>query len=153
VPSPDTPAPAPERVEPPGTERPIVRVRGVSKTFGKDVRALDDVSLDVAPGIVYGLLGPNGAGKTTLIRVLATLLRPEGGDVEVAGVDVLADPTGARARIGLAGQFAAVDEYLTGRENVVMSSSPMPRPAGSGPTPAACVAASTSRRRWWDDRR
>jgi len=120
VPSPDTPAPAPERVEPPGTERPIVRVRGVSKTFGKDVRALDDVSLDVAPGIVYGLLGPNGAGKTTLIRVLATLLRPEGGDVEVAGVDVLADPTGARARIGLAGQFAAVDEYLTGRENVVM---------------------------------
>ncbi len=120
MPSPDTPAPAPERVEPPGTERPIVRVRGVSKTFGKDVRALDDVSLDVAPGIVYGLLGPNGAGKTTLIRVLATLLRPEGGDVEVAGVDVLADPTGARARIGLAGQFAAVDEYLTGRENVVM---------------------------------
>ena len=120
MPSTDPPVPASPRAEPPGTERPVVRVRGVSKTFGKDVKALDDVSLDVAPGIVYGLLGPNGAGKTTLIRVLATLLRPDGGDVEVAGVDVVADPTGARARIGLAGQFAAVDEYLTGRENVVM---------------------------------
>jgi ABC-2 type transport system ATP-binding protein len=120
VTSTDTDVRAAERADPPGTPRPIVRVRGVSKTFGKDVKALDDVSLDVAPGIVYGLLGPNGAGKTTLIRVLATLLQPDGGDVEVAGVDVVADPTGARARIGLAGQFAAVDEYLTGRENVVM---------------------------------
>jgi ABC-2 type transport system ATP-binding protein len=98
----------------------MVRVSGVSKTFGQDVRALDDVSLAVAPGIVYGLLGPNGAGKTTLIRVLATLLKPDAGHVEVAGIDVVADPTGARARIGLAGQFAAVDEYQTGRENVVM---------------------------------
>jgi ABC-2 type transport system ATP-binding protein len=87
--------------------------------FGR-VRALDGVSLDVEQGVVHGLLGPNGAGKTTLIRVLATLLRPRSGSVEVAGVDVLADPTGARARIGLAGQFAAVDAYLTGRENVEM---------------------------------
>ena len=87
--------------------------------FGR-VRALDGVSLDVAPGVVHGLLGPNGAGKTTLIRVLATLLRPTSGSVHVAGIDVLADPTGARARIGLAGQFAAVDAYLTGRENVEM---------------------------------
>jgi ABC-2 type transport system ATP-binding protein len=98
---------------------PIVAVRDVVKTFG-DIRALDGVSLSFEPGIVYGLLGPNGAGKTTLIRVLATLLRPESGQVRVAGVDVLADPTAARARIGLAGQFAAVDEYLTGRENVEM---------------------------------
>lgn len=98
---------------------PIVRVRDVVHEFGK-VRALDGVSLDVRPGIVHGLLGPNGAGKTTLIRVLATLLRPASGTVEVAGVDVLADPTAARARIGLAGQFAAVDAYLTGRENVEM---------------------------------
>lgn len=98
---------------------PIVRVRDVVHEFGR-VRALDGVSLDVRPGIVHGLLGPNGAGKTTLIRVLATLLRPASGTVEVAGVDVLADPTAARARIGLAGQFAAVDAYLTGRENVEM---------------------------------
>jgi ABC-2 type transport system ATP-binding protein len=97
----------------------VVRVRDVVRTFG-EVRALDGVSLAFAPGIVYGLLGPNGAGKTTLIRVLATLLAPDSGSVEVAGVDVVRDPTAARARIGLAGQFAAVDEYLSGRENVVM---------------------------------
>ena len=97
----------------------IVEVRDVVKTFG-EVTALDGVSLGVEPGIVYGLLGPNGAGKTTLIRVLATLLIPDRGSVSVAGIDVLADPAAARARIGLAGQFAAVDEYLTGRENVEM---------------------------------
>jgi ABC-2 type transport system ATP-binding protein len=123
--TPDRSAP-PRRVALPGhAHRPdpdevVVRVEGVSKTFRGGVRALDAVSLEVAPGIVYGLLGPNGAGKTTLIRVLATLLLPDAGRVEVAGVDVLADPTAARARIGLAGQFAAVDEYQTGRENVVM---------------------------------
>ena len=98
---------------------PVVRVRDVVHAFGR-TRALDGVSLDVPAGIVYGLLGPNGAGKTTLIRVLSTLLRPASGTVEVAGVDVLADPTAARTRIGLAGQFAAVDAYLTGRENVEM---------------------------------
>lgn len=98
---------------------PIVRVHEVVHEFG-DVRALDGISLDVPEGSLYGLLGPNGAGKTTLIRVLATLLRPSSGSVEVAGVDVLKDPTAARARIGLAGQFAAVDAYLTGRENVEM---------------------------------
>jgi ABC-2 type transport system ATP-binding protein len=99
---------------------PIVVVRDVVHTFGNDVRALDGVSLAVERGIVYGLLGPNGAGKTTLIRVLATLLTPDSGDVSVAGVDVLHQPTRARTRIGLAGQFAAVDDYLTGRENVEM---------------------------------
>jgi ABC-2 type transport system ATP-binding protein len=98
---------------------PIVRVRDLVHDFGR-VRALDGVSLDVEQGVVQGLLGPNGAGKTTLIRVLATLLRPTSGTVEVAGIDVLADATGTRARIGLAGQFAAVDAYLTGRENVEM---------------------------------
>ena len=96
-----------------------VRVRDVVRTFG-EVRALDGVSLDVEPGIIYGLLGPNGAGKTTLIRVLTTLLPPDSGTAEVAGVDVVRDATKARGRIGLAGQFAAVDEYLTGRENVEM---------------------------------
>ncbi|MEY3019788.1 MAG: hypothetical protein RLZZ272_772 [Actinomycetota bacterium] len=97
----------------------IVRVRGLHRRFG-DVVALDGVDLDVPQGIVYGLLGPNGAGKTTLIRLLTTLLEPDAGSIEVAGVDVVTDPTAARARIGLAGQFAAVDEYLTGWENVEM---------------------------------
>jgi len=100
---------------------PIVRVENVVKTFPKaNVVALDGVSLEFEAGIVYGLLGPNGAGKTTLIRVLTTLLRADSGYAEVAGVDVAADPTSARTLIGLAGQFAAVDDYLTGRENVEM---------------------------------
>ncbi|MFA9444292.1 ATP-binding cassette domain-containing protein [Egicoccus sp. AB-alg6-2] len=99
---------------------PIVDVHDVHHTFGKDVHALAGVDLAIEPGIVYGLLGPNGAGKTTLIRVLATLLVPSRGRVTVAGVDVLADPVAARTRIGLAGQFAAVDDYLSGRENVEM---------------------------------
>lgn len=99
---------------------PIVEVRNLVHTFGKDIRALDGVSLAFDAGMVYALLGPNGAGKTTLIRVLATLLRPDSGAARVAGVDVLEHPTRARTRIGLAGQFAAVDDYLTGRENVRM---------------------------------
>jgi ABC-2 type transport system ATP-binding protein len=98
---------------------PIVEVRDLVVRFG-DVTAVDGVTLDIRPGTVYGLLGPNGAGKTTLIRVLSTLLRPESGEVRIAGVDVLEQPTRARAHIGLAGQFAAVDEYQTGRENVEM---------------------------------
>ena len=99
---------------------PIVRVDNVTKTFGTEVVALDGISLEFEPGIIYGLLGPNGAGKTTLIRVLTTLLRPDSGTAWVAGVDVVANPTAARERIGLAGQFAAVDDYLSGRENVEM---------------------------------
>ena len=98
---------------------PIVRAENVVKTFG-DVVALGGVSLEFEPGIVYGLLGPNGAGKTTLIRVLTTLLKPDSGGAWVAGVDAVNDPTTARTQLGLAGQFAAVDDYLTGRENVVM---------------------------------
>ena len=99
---------------------PIVSVERVDKTFGGDIQALADVSLEFEPGIIYGLLGPNGAGKTTLIRVLTTLLKPDAGRATVAGVDVLRDPVTARTRLGLAGQFAAVDDYLTGRENVEM---------------------------------
>jgi ABC-2 type transport system ATP-binding protein len=98
---------------------PIVRAEHVTKTFG-ETTALDDVSLSFEPGIIYGLLGPNGAGKTTLIRILTTLIRPDAGSAWVDGVDVLHDPRTARTRMGLAGQFAAVDEYLTGRENVEM---------------------------------
>jgi ABC-2 type transport system ATP-binding protein len=100
---------------------PAVAVHDVVKTYkGLDHPALDGVSLSVERGQVYGLLGPNGAGKTTLIRVLSTLLRPDSGSATVAGVDVLEDPIGVRNRIGLGGQHSAVDDFLTGRENVVM---------------------------------
>lgn len=91
----------------------------VVRCFG-DVRALDGVSLSVEAGTIYGLLGPNGAGKTTLIRVLTTLLKPDSGAGFVAGIDVVAHPSLARKSLGLAGQTAAVDEFLTGRENLVM---------------------------------
>ncbi|MEV7563159.1 ATP-binding cassette domain-containing protein [Streptomyces sp. NPDC089795] len=96
-----------------------IYAEGLVKTFG-DVRALDGVDLDVPEGTVLGLLGPNGAGKTTAVRVLTTLLRPDSGKAVVAGMDVLKHPNEVRRAIGLSGQFAAVDEYLTGRENLQM---------------------------------
>ncbi|MEU9856666.1 ATP-binding cassette domain-containing protein [Streptomyces sp. NPDC047974] len=96
-----------------------IHAEGLVKTFG-DVTALDGVDLDVPEGTVLGLLGPNGAGKTTTVRVLTTLLRPDSGTASVAGVDVLKHPNEVRRSIGLSGQFAAVDEYLTGRENLQM---------------------------------
>jgi len=99
---------------------PFIRADGVVKRFGKETLALDGVSIEIAPGSIYGLLGPNGAGKTTLIRILTTLLEPDEGSAWVAGVDVLADPVTARTKIGLAGQSAAIDGFLTGRENVEM---------------------------------
>ncbi|MCW2491109.1 MAG: type transport system ATP-binding protein [Pseudonocardiales bacterium] len=95
-----------------------VSVDSLVKTFGGTVRALDGVSFEIPTGTVLGLLGPNGAGKTTAVRVLTTLLRPDSGSARVAGVDVLADPEAARRVIGLAGQYAAVDEALTGAENL-----------------------------------
>ncbi len=98
----------------------IVQVEGLVKVYASQVRALDGIHLVVEPGVIYGLLGPNGAGKTTLIRVLATLLPPDEGAVRVAGFDVQREPDKVRARIGLAGQYAAVDDFLTGRENVEM---------------------------------
>src|SRR5215472_2669543 len=98
---------------------PAVRAAGVVKRFGATT-ALDGASLDVPAGIVFGLLGPNGAGKTTLVRILATLLTPDAGQVEVFGHDVAAEPGAVRELIGLTGQFAAVDELLTGRENLEM---------------------------------
>ncbi|MET9614239.1 ATP-binding cassette domain-containing protein [Kitasatospora indigofera] len=98
---------------------PAIQAENLVKTFG-DVRALDGVSLDVPEGTVLGLLGPNGAGKTTTVRVLTTLLRPDSGSAVVAGVDVLKHPNKVRSLIGLSGQYAAVDEYLTGRENLQM---------------------------------
>jgi ABC-2 type transport system ATP-binding protein len=96
-----------------------ILVEDVRQTFG-DVVALDGLDLAVEAGTIFGLLGPNGAGKTTLVRILATLLRPTGGRASVLGQDVVENSLGVRRRIGLAGQFAAVDEQLTGRENVEM---------------------------------
>lgn len=96
-----------------------ISVEGVVKTFGT-VRALDGLDLHAAEGTVLGVLGPNGAGKTTAVRVLSTLLRPDEGTVRVAGLDAVAQAARLRERIGLAGQYAAVDEQLTGVENLVM---------------------------------
>ena len=92
---------------------------GLVKHFG-DVRAVDGLDLTVPYGTVYGLLGPNGAGKTTTVRILATLLKADAGRASVAGIDVATKPDAVRHEIGLTGQYAAVDEYLTGRENLDM---------------------------------
>ena len=97
----------------------MIRATGLVKRYG-DVEALAGLDLAVPEGTVLGLLGPNGAGKTTAVRILTTLLTPDEGQATVAGVDVLADPDGVRRRIGLSGQYAAVDEYLTGYENLEM---------------------------------
>jgi ABC-2 type transport system ATP-binding protein len=96
-----------------------IRVEGIRKAFG-DVKALDGVDLTVSQGTVLGLLGPNGAGKTTLVRILTTLLKPDSGSAWVAGLDVESEASALREQIGLAGQYAAVDENLTGLENLTM---------------------------------
>jgi ABC-2 type transport system ATP-binding protein len=96
-----------------------VLVEKVHKHYGR-THALSGLDLSVATGTVFGLLGPNGAGKTTLVRILATLVKPDSGTVRVAGHDVMRDPAKVRARIGLAGQHAAVDEGITGRENLLL---------------------------------
>jgi ABC-2 type transport system ATP-binding protein len=95
----------------------MIEVEDLSKAFGS-VQALVGVSLHAQAGRVLGLLGPNGAGKTTLVRILATLLQPDSGHARVAGLDIVRDAVALRSAIGLAGQYAAVDELLTGRENL-----------------------------------
>jgi ABC-2 type transport system ATP-binding protein len=117
MPPPTTAAP-----QPPGASHesaPIIEVRGIRKSFG-ETKALDGVDVSVRAGTVLGLLGPNGAGKTTLVRILATLLQPDAGTAVVDGINVTSDPQAVRSVIGLAGQFAAVDDLLTGRENLEM---------------------------------
>ena len=97
-----------------------IQLEDLHKTFGHTVRALDGVSFGVEQGTIFGLLGPNGAGKTTAVRILTTVLQPDSGVARVLGHDVAAEPDVVRRLIGLAGQFAAVDENLTGAENLWM---------------------------------
>jgi ABC-2 type transport system ATP-binding protein len=97
----------------------MIFAEGLTRRFGSTT-ALDGFDLDVPAGTVHGLLGPNGAGKTTAVRILTTLLRPDSGRAQVAGHDIVREPARVRARIGLVGQQAAVDEQLTGRQNLEM---------------------------------
>ena len=98
---------------------PAIEAEGLAKSFG-DTKAVDGVDLHVAQGAVYGVLGPNGAGKTTTIRMLATLLAPDGGRASVLGHDIVAEADAVRSLVSLTGQLASVDEDLTGRENLVL---------------------------------
>ncbi len=98
---------------------PAIVAEGLAKRFGA-TQALDGIDLSVPAGGILGVLGPNGAGKTTVVRILATLLRPDAGQARILGADVVTQPGEVRRRIGLTGQYAALDEYLTGRANLIM---------------------------------
>ena len=98
----------------------MIKASGLSKTYGGKIKALDSLDLAVPQGTVLGLLGPNGAGKTTAVKILTTLLEADGGSAEIAGIDLRKNPQKVRENIGLSGQYAAVDEYLTGFENLDM---------------------------------
>ncbi|WP_345525006.1 ABC transporter ATP-binding protein [Nocardioides endophyticus] len=98
---------------------PAIRVQGIEKSYG-DLHVLRGVDLDVAPGSIFALLGSNGAGKTTLVKILSTLLRADAGAASIEGFDIATQPADVRGSISLTGQFAAVDEVLTGRENLVL---------------------------------
>ena len=148
------------------TSRYAIAATGLRKSFGDKV-VLDGIDLDVAEGTIFALLGPNGAGKTTAVQILSTLIGFDGGQVRVAGHDLSRDPDAVRALIGVTGQFSAVDNLLTGEENLNLmadlrhlgerrggggrpscsSSSTWWRPGGSRHprTQAACVVGSTSR--------
>ncbi|KKI21232.1 MULTISPECIES: ABC transporter ATP-binding protein [unclassified Leucobacter] len=113
------------------TAAPAISVRGVTKAYG-DLQVLRGVDLEVERGSIFALLGSNGAGKTTLVRILSTLLKADGGSATVHGVDVATSPGEVREAISLTGQFAAVDEILTGRENLVLVAKlrHLPNPGG-----------------------
>lgn len=104
-----------------GHDSSVIRADGLVKRYGRSVTALDGLSLDVAPGTVFGLLGPNGAGKSTTVRILTTLARPDAGTASVGGIDVLRQPDGVRRIIGTVGQRVAVDPDATGRENLELA--------------------------------
>jgi ABC-2 type transport system ATP-binding protein len=143
---------------------PAIRIAGLMKSYG-DLEVLRGVDLDVARGSIFALLGSNGAGKTTVVKILSTLLKADAGTAMVNGFDVATQAADVRESISLTGQFAAVDEILTGHENLVLiagygtstnrtgspttcspaSRSPRPGAGGWRPTRAACVAVSTSR--------
>ena len=150
--------------------RSAITATGLRKAYG-DHLVLDGVDLDVAEGTIFALLGPNGAGKTTIVQILSTLIGADGGEIRVAGDDPARDPDAVRAAIGVTGQFSAVDNLLTGRENLILMAdlhhlgraegrrrAARParavrprrrRPAGRPrPTPAACGAGSTSPWAW-----
>src|SRR6266487_5452151 len=97
--------------------RPAITAAGLRKSFGDKV-VLDGIDLTVAEGTIFALLGPNGAGKTTMVQMLSTLIPADSGQIGVAGHDVVTDPDGVRAAIGVTGQFSAVDDLLTGEENL-----------------------------------
>ena len=118
---------------------PAIAVEGLQKRFGT-VTALDGIDFEVAPATVLGLLGPNGAGKTTAVRILTTILRPDAGRATVLGIDVAKHPQAVRERIGLAGQYAAVDENLTGRENLRLIGRLTHQPKAAAATPGRRAA-------------
>ena len=108
-----------------------IAVRGLRKSFGSKV-VLDGIDLDVAEGTVFSLLGPNGAGKTTAVQILSTLIHADAGEVRVAGHDLAREPRAVRAAIGVTGQFSAVDELLSGRENLLLMADLLHLGAGAG---------------------
>jgi ABC-2 type transport system ATP-binding protein len=144
---------------------PAIAVTGLQKSFGDKV-VLDGIDLTVQEGTIFALLGPNGVGKTTTVHILSTLIPADGGDAQVAGYDLVREADSVRAAIGVTGQFSAVDNLLTGEENLLLmadlhhlgrprddggppccsASSNWPKPPGSRPPPtrAACCAGSTS---------
>ena len=127
-----------------GSDSYAIETEGLRKSY-KDVQALCGVDLQVERGTVLGLLGPNGAGKTTAVRILTTLLPPSGGSARVDGLDVVRDAAKLRSRIGLAGQYAAVDENLTGFENLEMVGPPTTWVASAPVSaPPTCSSASIS---------